>query len=114
MDILIISSENNILHICNQGYTVDYTIYNSKGHNMDGGILESSKEKFEKDVAIKEIIEILKENFSFTSPYIHLSGNRAENLLELIEMEDYKNTQDKVSNYLSSVKNDDEELNIEK
>ena len=42
MDELIISAENNILHICNEGYSVDYTFYNSKGHELDGGIIYSS------------------------------------------------------------------------
>ena len=56
MDTLIISNENNILHVCNQGYTVDYTIYNSKGHNMDGGVIESSKGKFDTQEIIKDII----------------------------------------------------------
>lgn len=113
MDTLVISNENNILHICNQGYTVDYTIYNSKGHNMDGGILESSSCKFDADFAIKEVISIVKDTFAFSTPYTFLNGHRAENLLELIEMEDYKNTQKKVDNYLSSIKDiGDVELNI--
>jgi len=113
MDTLIISSENNILHIFNKGYSVDYTLYDSKGHNMDGGILESSKGKFERSFVEKEIINILKDRYSFTSPYTYLVGERAETLLELIEMEDYKYTQSKVNNFLSSVKEDAEkEINI--
>lgn len=112
MDTLVISNENNILHIFNKGYTVDYTLYNSKGHNMDGGVLESSNGKFDTNLAINEIIEILKDTYIFSSPYIYLSGHRAENLLELIEMEDYKNMQKKVEQ-LSSIKDiGDMELTI--
>ncbi len=104
MDTLIISKENNILHIFNKGYSVDYTIYNSKGHSLDGGVLESSKGKFENNFAIKEITNLVKEHFSFNSPYMYLCGERAETLLELIEIEDYKQMQSKVSEYLSEIK----------
>ncbi len=104
MDEIIISSENHILHICNQGSTVDYTIYNNKGHSLDGGILESSKDEFENDKAINEIVMIIRERFKFSEPFIHLSGDKATSLLELIEMEDYKNTQAKVKTYVSSTK----------
>lgn len=115
MDTLIISKENNILHIFNKGYSVDYTIYNSKGHSLDGGVLESSKGKFENGFAIKEITTLVREHFSFNSPYIYLYGERAETLLELIEMEDYKQMKSKVSEYLSEVKEvDSNDLYIEK
>ncbi len=106
MDTLIISEENYILHICNHGYYVDYTIYNSKGHNMDGGALESSKGKFENEFAIKEIINIIKDTIAFSSPFIYLNGDKAENLLELIEMEDYKNMKERVKEYSNSAKED--------
>lgn len=105
MDTLIISQENNILHIFNRGYTVDYTFYNSKGHSLDGGILESSKEKFDTQEVKNEIINMFKDSINFTEPYMFLEGEKAEGLLELIEMEDYKNAQLKVNNYLSSIKN---------
>lgn len=106
MDTLVISDESNILHICNKGYTVDYTIYNCKGHSLDGGVLESSKGKFDNKAIIKEIIEIVKDGFDFSEPFTYLNNSQAEGLLELIEMEDYKNTQSKVDNYISTIKND--------
>lgn len=99
MDTLIISKENNILHVCNKGYTVDYTIYNCKGHLLDGGILESSKDKFETDLVIKEIINLVTENFEFNNPYLYLRGDRAQTLLELIEMEDYENMKKKINDF---------------
>jgi len=105
MDTLIISNENNILHICNRGYSVDYTFYNSKGHNLDGGILESSKEKFNTEEVKDEIINSFKDSINFSEPYMFLEGEKADGLLDLIEMEDYKNTQLRVNNYLSSFKN---------
>lgn len=104
MDMLIISNENNILHIFNKGYSVDYTFYNCKGHSLDGGILESSKEKFNINDVKNEIINMFKDSIDFTEPYMFLEGERADGLLELIEMEDYKNTQLKVDSYLSSIK----------
>ena len=106
MDILVISDENNILHICNQGYTVDYTIYNCKGHSLDGGLLESSKNKFNTNDALKDIINIIQDSFNFSEPYMYLKDEQAEGLLNLIQMEDYKHMQTKVSNYLSSIKKD--------
>ena len=52
-----------------------------------------------------EIINMFKDSIDFTEPYMFLEGERADGLLELIEMEDYKNTQLKVDSYLSSIKN---------
>lgn len=106
MDTLIISSENKILHISNCGYTVDYTIYDSKGHNLDGGVLESSKDKFKTDIVIKEILEMIKDQHQFTEPYMYLKDERADGLLELIQMEDYKYSQSRVREYLNSFEED--------
>lgn len=113
MDTLIISNESNILHISNKGYTVDYTFYDCKGHSIDGGILESEKEKFNTQEVKNEIIKMFEDTIVFSQPYMILEGDRADSLLELIEMEDYKYTQSKVNNFLSSVKEDSEnEINI--
>ena len=105
MDTLIISREDNILHIFNKGYIIDYTFYDCKGHNLDGGVLESSNEKFNTNKIKDEIISMFKETIKFTEPYMILEGEKADNLLELIEMEDYKNTQLKVNSSLSPIKN---------
>ncbi len=113
MDTLIISSENNILHICNEGYKADYTIYNSKGHNMDGGVLESSHGSLQDNTLSNEIISIIKERFSFSNPYIYLKGEQCESLLELIEAEDYKHMQLKVSEFLSSIQDKADLINEE-
>lgn len=113
MDTLIISQENNILHICNKGYTVDYTFYNSKGHSIDGGILESEKDKFDTQLVLFDLVKEFKNNFSFSEPFMYLENERAEGLLELIEMEDLKNARTKVDDYLLSIKKDSY-INIEK
>jgi len=106
MDTLVISNECNILHICNNGYTVDYTIYNSKGHSLDGGVLESSTDKFNTQDAIKEIVKMIRDTFAFSEPFMYLDNDKSEGLLELIQMEDYKNTKAKVDNYLATIKSD--------
>ena len=48
---------------------------------------------------------MFEDTIAFSQPYMILEGDRADSLLELIEMEDYKNTQLKVNDILSSVKN---------
>lgn len=112
MDTLIISNENNILHIFNDGDKCDYTIYNSKGHNMDGGILELDG-SFSSEEIPNEIIKIVKDRFLFSSPYTSLSGEKAQNLLDLIEMEDYKNLQKQIENKTAVNKDsNDIEINI--
>lgn len=113
MDVLVISKENNILHICNKGYTVDYSIYNSKGHLQDGGILESSKDKFDTNIVIKEIINLVNENFEFNEPYMYLRGDRAQTLLELIEMEDYENMKKKINDFQNERNEIEEEIEKE-
>ena len=102
MDIMIISSENNILHICNNEYTADYTIYDCKGHLLDGGDLESNKGRFKNDLLIETVTNIIKETFSFSHPYIYLTGDKAESLLYLVQEEEYRHTQNKVQDYLAS------------
>ena len=112
MDILIISNENNILHIFNDGYKCDYTIYNSKGHNMDGGVLDFD-EKVSNKESTDEIIKMIQDRFLFNAPYTCLSGDKAQNLLELIEMEDYKNLQHQIENKsLNNKEVNDIEINI--
>ena len=112
MDTLIISNENNILHIFNDGDKCNYTIYNSKGHNMDGGVLELDEEISSKE-SIDEIIKIVQDRFLFNTPYTRLSGEKAQNLLELIEMEDYKNLQHQIeSKSVNNKEVSDIEINI--
>ena len=115
MDTLIISEERNILHVFNKGYTVDYTFYDSKGHSIDGGVLESSKEKFNNDVVIQEIISMFQDAIKFSKPYLYLEGEKADGLLDLIEMEDSKNNQKIINEYINSAdQKDNYDLNIDK
>ena len=46
MNIIVISEENKILHILNFGYQAEYTLYNSKGYYLFGGVLESVYDYF--------------------------------------------------------------------
>lgn len=115
MDTLIISEERNILHVFNKGYTVDYTFYDSKGHSIDGGVLESSKEKFNTDLVIKEIISMFQDTIKFSKPYLYLEGEKADGLLDLIEMEDSKNNQKNINDYINSAEQKDNcDLNLDK
>lgn len=93
MDEIIISNENHILHLNNQEDIVDFTIYDNKGHSLDGGQFDNNGYNKTKN----DIIAFAHERFGFSEPYIRLTGAKAENLLELIEMEDYKNTQSKIT-----------------
>ena len=48
MNIIVISKENRILHITNFVYQAEYTLYNSKGYYLFGGVLESVYDYFNK------------------------------------------------------------------
>lgn len=110
MDEIIISNENNILHLNNQDNYVDYTIYDNHGHSLDGGQLDNDEE-LDKVQSTNEILSIIRERFAFSEPFIRLTGDKANNLLELIEMEDFKNMQSKVDSIKTkSYINDEMEL----
>ena len=97
MDTLIISNENNILHIFNDGYRCYYTVYNSKGHSLDGGVLEF-EEKVLPNILIEQVIKTIRDRFLFSLPFTCLVDEKAQNLLKLIEIEDYKNLQKQIEN----------------
>lgn len=108
MNLIFISNENNFLHVSNDYDNINYTFYDSNGILLDGGqtieIDESNK--------LEDIAQKLIEAFdlvSFTEPYIKLEGIQADNFIELIEEQDYKNMQSRVSEYLKNI----EELELE-
>ncbi len=113
MDTLIISNENNILHIFNDGNEADYSFYDCKGHLIDGGVLVIETENATDDVILKEILNRHKKSLLFSTPYHILKGDKAENLLELIEFEESRNIQSKVPMYVSSLKEDSNKSNDE-
>jgi len=99
MDILVISKENNILHIFYEDKYVDYTLYDSKGHNVDGGEVDFLKPLSQNEV-IEEITKMVEDR-NFNSPFFYLVGKETENILELIQREDERNTLINVNNYLN-------------
>jgi hypothetical protein len=90
VNIIIISSEINILHIFIDEEHADYTLFNKEGHSLDGGVLDlEGNEKSDK--VTNEIIESLKDNFTFSEPYIHPSKEDTQEIIERLEEEDYQN-----------------------
>jgi len=97
MDTIIISRENNILHVFINDTKVDYTLYNFKGHSLDGGQFEYNDSKDEREI-FTDIIDMVEVNYNFTSPFYYLKGKQTEKLLELIQFEDEKNLEEKLKN----------------
>ena len=105
MDEIIISKENNILHLNIQDDMIDFTIYDNKGHNLDGGQLDIDESV---EQTTNEILSLIREKFEFSESFLRLTGDKANNLLELIEMEDYKNMCSKVDSIKNNSINNDE------
>lgn len=106
MDKIIISSERNILHVFINEEHADYTLYDKQGHNLYGGVLDLESNK-NIGIIVNEIIDILKERFSFSEPYILPSKEDTQEIIERVEEEDYQNMISKVEE-LSSEKIEDE------
>lgn len=112
MDILIVSSNEKILHISNQEDKIDYTIYDNHCRSIGGGVIDLECSIDNKD-AIKNVLDIVQNQPEFSEPYIYLSEEMTEDLLELIQEADYKSMQEKIqiaSNYNSCEK---EEIELE-
>ncbi len=109
MDTIIISSEKNILHVFIDEEHVDYTLYNNHGHNLDGGVLDLESHENTGKI-VNEIIEILKDSFSFSEPYILPSKEDTQEIIERVEEEDYQNMISKVEELSSEKK----EIELEK
>ena len=109
MNLILISKEHNFLHISNECGDINYTFYDSNGILLDGGLaVEKNRFKNLEDTA-KGLIKVF-DLIQFNKPYIKLEGLQADNFLELIEEQDYKNMQSKVSEYLKNV--DEVEIEI--
>ena len=117
MDAIIISNENNIFHITIEDDKVDYSFYDKKGYLLDGGVLEGYDNSKSNREIINEIISSFKEQISFTEPFVYLSKEHSEELLEYIEEENYNYIQEKVAK-ISKEKTekfiDNDEMDIEK
>lgn len=108
MNIIIISKENKILHITNFGYQAEYTLYNSKGYYLFGGVLESIYEYFEDEKLVKEIMNLIQGETEFNQPYIYLYGSNTFPLLRLIKYENNKKSSKKIIEYINSLSDKDD------
>lgn len=102
MNLIFISKEHNFLHISNDCEHIDYTFYDGKGRTLDGGQYDEIIENKTLEQSAKELIEAF-DLIEFSKPYIKLEGIQADNFIELIEEQDYKNMKNKVSNYLKDI-----------
>lgn len=111
MDILLISNNEQILHICNQEDKIDYTIYDNHCTLLDGGVIDLEN-AINNENAIRDVVDIIKNQFEFSEPYMYVPDETAEELLELIQEADYQNMQEKIqnisSNFLSKEEVDNE------
>lgn len=102
MNIVVISEENRILHIVNYGYEVQYVVYNVKAQVINEGVLESISGTFDSYKVVKEIIKLVQESISFSSPFIYMYGDETDLILRLINHEKMK--QDKsILNFIKSL-----------
>lgn len=92
MNFVIISKENKILHIINYGYQASYCLYNYKGSYLTSGSLESYEDLFNVKKLIDEVILIINEDYSFSSPYIFLLNEETRYILKLIAYEQTHHT----------------------
>lgn len=108
MNIIIISKENKILHITNFGYQAEYTLYNSKGYYLFGGVLESVYEYFNDEKLTKEVMNLIQEETEFEQPYIYLYGSNTFPLLSLIKYENNKKSSRKIIEYINTLSEKDD------
>lgn len=102
MNLIYISKEHNFLHISNDCEHIDYTFYDRNGRILDGGQYDEIVENKSLEESATDLIEAF-DLIDFSEPYIKLEGIQADNFIELIEEQDYKNMQNKVSNYLKDI-----------
>ena len=112
MDTIVISKERNFLHVDYENNNINYSFYNNKGHLIDGGEMENKDNIFNNISIPTEIITSFKDTINFTEPFIYITGKDAENLLEMIEEEDYQNLQNKVNKSYNL--NDEHDLSEER
>ena len=108
MNIIVISKENRILHITNFGYQAEYTLYNSKGYYLFGGVLESVYDYFNDEKLTLEIINLIQQEIDFERPYIYLYGSNTLPLLKLIKYENNKKSSKKIVEYINSLRYKDD------
>ncbi|MBO5349024.1 MAG: hypothetical protein J6A89_04305 [Clostridia bacterium] len=93
MNLIVISSEYNFLHISNDTEHIDYSFYDCTGTLLDGGQLDSIDKKKELEDLSEELIDVFNL-VNFTKPYIKLKGIQAENFIDIFEEMEQENMQD--------------------
>ena len=102
MNLIIISKEHKILHVAKDSLQIDYTFYDKNGRTIDGGQYEEIDTNKTIEKTARELIEAF-DILQFSEPYIKLEGIQADNFIEIIEEQDYKNMKNNVSNYLKDI-----------
>lgn len=102
MDIIVISNENRILHIINYGYEAHYIVYDCKLNTLTNGILESIYGSFDSYNVVESVIDNVREEIAFNSPFIYLYGHETDYLLRLIKFEKTKKNRN-ILNYIVSL-----------
>lgn len=85
MDIILISKEDNKLHISTDGLYSDYTVYDKDGMEIDGGFLLGKVANNNINKLVSCVISMAKGITEFSSPYQTLKGERATELLEELQ-----------------------------
>ncbi len=91
MELLLISKESNKIHISMYGLYSDYTIYNSEGRLIDGGILIGKATGENVNKLITSVISMVKGVVDFSSPCKTLKDEEAMELIEKLEEQEYQN-----------------------
>lgn len=89
-DILVISTEENILHISVSTYCANYFLYDNKGKFLISGTMESSKYQMNENTITIEIINLISQYISFSEPFMYLYDGQTEFLRDLILSENNK------------------------
>lgn len=71
-DILVISTEENILHISVSTYCANYFLYDNKGKFLISGTMESSKYQMDESTITIEIINLISQYIPFSEPFMYL------------------------------------------
>lgn len=89
-DILVISTEENILHISVSTYCANYFLYDNKGKFLISGTMESSKYQMDENTITIEIINLISQYIPFSEPFMYLYDEQTEFLRDLILSENNK------------------------
>ena len=89
-DILVISAEENILHISISSYCANYFLYDNKGKFLISGTMESSKYKMDENNITREIVNLISQYIPFSEPFLYLQDGQTKFLRDLILSENNK------------------------